>query len=243
MVYKSILFDSSTSYDNTTPTFNVKNSPRIEYFKVLEVQIPNSFYACGTNNNRVAVTEGATTKIATLPLGSYNISSFPIALAAALNSVSSGYAVQYNVNLRNLTISNATAFSVQGLDGGTTAYKMIGANKHIASPAATSFTGNYIDLTGCTSVLLVSGALQSRDMCYANYEYISALAMIPLNAPNGAMSYWKNNGSYLYMGSTLSRCDFTLLDSASLLPLDLNGQAFQVTIGITTDSDDPICVI
>ena len=67
--------------------------------------------------------------------------------------------------------------------------------------------------------------------------------MIPLTGPPGSVIHWQNNSSYLYMRTDLSHVEFRILDSSSLREVDLNGNSFQIQLGVLTDEDDVVSIV
>ena len=216
----------------------LRGNPYIDRFKILSVEVPISYYSTSAANNVIVLQEGATQKIATLPIGNHNAQSFPDALAASLNAVSSGYAVTYNILTRNLTITSPTAFSIKAGNSGTTAYRSLGLSKITDSPTGTSLTTSVVDLTNNAPLLLVSSELASHDLSFAGFENVNILASISTNAQQGSLLTWVNPGGWLFSGQSLSSITFQLLDSSTLGQIDLNGQPMSVVIGTLSDEDD-----
>lgn len=243
MVLRNILFDSGSTFDPSRPSFNLK-AQFVDRFKILTVQIPNSFYPVSSHNNQIAFKEGADTKFVRIPAGFYNTVSAPEAIEVALNSVSdNNYVVTYSDTSRGLTISGDAPFQILDATKGTTAFNVIGTRKVGDSPVGTQVSLGVANFSGTTSVILTSSQLTSQDNMYAGNEHINVLAMIPLNAPNGAMVTWTNPSSFVNFGTNLPWVEYRLLDSATLLPIDLNGQSFQIQLAILTDSDDVVSIV
>src|SRR5688500_17300352 len=123
-MYREYCFFVYTGSQRTS--YFLRGNPYVDRFKILSVELPLSFYATSAANNTILLQEGGTTKLATLPVGNHSIQSFPDAVAASLNSVSSGYSCTYNMLTRNLTITSGTAFSIKSGANGTTAYRSLG---------------------------------------------------------------------------------------------------------------------
>jgi hypothetical protein len=226
-------------FPNSVRTTHIlRNSPYIDRFKILSIELPMSFYTTNSNNNIIVFQEGATVKSCTLPPGNYTIDTITNAIANAMNSVSSGYSCNFNLLTRNLTITNATAFSIRSFTNGSTAWRTIGAHRLSDSASSTTWTGNVVDLTSNAPFLLVSSELSSHDLTFIGFEHINVLAMVSTNAPNGSVMSWTNPGGYVYCGQNLSYVSFMLLDSSTLLPVDLNNQPMAITIGTLSDPDD-----
>jgi hypothetical protein len=241
MVYKQILLDSSTAYDMDRPIFNLQSPFYVDRFKVLSAQIPSSFYSTGPNNNTVAFSANNQTYYAHLNPGFYNLSTMPTELARAMNAAyNNGFSVSYDMNTRALTITGTSSFKVLGGDQGTTAWDSIGAKKVGQSVAGTSVTLGVADFTGVSSLLLCSSQLISRDNLFLSAENLSVLAFIPVSSNPGSVIQWTNTGSWLYYGSDLSYLGLRLLDAATLKEISLNGNSFQVSIGLLTDEEDPV---
>jgi len=242
-MYTQYVFDSASVDDYDSPTF-ILQSPHVENFKILSVQIPLTFYPVGNNNNVLVFKEGDTEKSVQIAHGSYNVDNFPQVLEDLLNGVSdNNYNVTYNPIRRNLSIVGDDAFQIMGLDGGSSAFKLVGANRRGASASGTEFTGRVIDLTGASSLLLTSAQLMSLSFRWTGMSSANAIALIPITSPVGSVMNWENNGSYLSFGRSLSYVSFRLIDSATFAPITFNGASFQITMGITDDIDDPVVIV
>lgn len=244
MVFRNYLFDSSTAYDSSRPTFNIRTATTIDRFKVLEVLIPSSWYSTGTNNNQVSITIGANTYLVTIPPGNYNVSNFPAVLSTALTSaIANGWNVTYNDVSKALTITGTTAFTVNNFTQGTSSYKQLGLDKFAINGSATSFTGSVIDLSGISSLLLTSSQLSSRDITFAGYSHINVLCKVDITSGPGSYIHWKNPGSYVSAGIDINFIDFQWLDSSTMLPVSLNGKSFSLSLGTVGEEDDLVMIV
>src|SRR5690606_19404920 len=184
MVFRSYLFDSGTSHNPSKPTFTFQRPPYVDRFKVLNAQIPSSFYSTGSHNNQVAFKEGENTYYATIPPGFYNSQTFPSGVQTAMNAArNNGYVVTYSDTTKGLTVKGTNAFSILSGNGSSTAWKQMGISKGFNSSTGTTVNLNVADFTGCSSLLLVSSQLISRDNIYLGNENIAVLGMIPLTGP------------------------------------------------------------
>lgn len=244
MGYKELLLDSSTSLNPSQPTWSLPSSPYMEMFKVLSVTIPGTFYGTGSQNDKVKFKTGTSTiYTANIPHGQYNITTFPSALAAAMNdALSNGFTATYNDTTKQITIDGNAPFSILSLLSGTTAYRLIGSKKTDASVSSKTFTGNSIDLNGTNSIILTSNSLISRDSTYINAQNSNCLALVPLTSPQNSLTYWVNPGGFLNVASECPYINLQLLDAQTMMSIDLRGASFQVSIGYTDDSDDPVTI-
>lgn len=170
----------------------------IAAIKILEVQIPFSYYIfndentdnASTNTARWTVTEtGGATVFPKVAVGNYaGGDTFATALQTALNAVSTGYTVTYSAVTQKLTFTTSkvgvTAFSF------TFGLATNSGNKNIRLFAG--FPGGTTSSTGLTlvspNVVLVSGP---------NYLYVNSLAignLTNLYLPQGAVNLGGGNG-------------------------------------------------
>lgn len=239
MGYKQLHFFSGNSVDPLNVSFSIRGTPYVDRFKVLSVNIPLAYNTTDSSNNVIVFERSGSTKRASVPPGSYNAATFPAALQAALNDVSTvkDFTVTFNEVTRALVIAASTPFTIQPFQGGTTAYRQIGMNKFSPAGTGTSVTFGMCDFTNTSPLLLTSSTLVSKDMSYVNEENINVLAMVDTNAPQASVARWENTGGWVHAGQELSRVDFKFLNAATLLPIELS-QPYSVTIGILTDQDD-----
>ena len=107
--YFEIVLDSldasvATSTGNTAldwPTFQLATPvPNLAAVKVLEVQIPFSFYTINSSNNTFTLTDTTplTNAVITIPVGNYNTTTLISTLTTQLNAAGSGgvYSVTYS---------------------------------------------------------------------------------------------------------------------------------------------------
>ncbi|KAJ3024103.1 hypothetical protein HDV00_001009 [Rhizophlyctis rosea] len=166
------------------------------------------------------------------------MSTFPQALSAALNAVSTvkDFGVTFDDTKRTMTITAGGQFTIRPFPE-TTAYRQLGMTKFTPRTTGTSVSFGVCDLTNTSPILLTSNSLVSRDLTYLGEENSSVLCMIHNDAPQGSVLRWVNNGSFVYCGAELPYLNLRLLNAATMLPLQIN-QPFSVTFAILTDEDD-----
>ena len=239
-MYKEYTLFTNQSYDQQQVSIPVRGSPRLAFFKIHEITIPLAFDTTDSSNNKIVFERQGVTKTAVLPNGSYNASSFPTALAAALNAVSTvkDFVVSYDATTRRITTSAGTAFTIKPFSSGTTAYRQLGMTKYTPGGSGTSVSFGVADLTNSSPILLTSNSLVSRDLTYLGDENINVLAMVHVDSPQNSVQRWANSGSYVSAhGAELSTVDLRLLNGATMLPLDIS-QPYSVTFSVLTDEDD-----
>jgi len=201
--------------------------------------IPMSYYTTNSSNNRLVFTDGNGTHAITLDSGNYTIDTLPPALEGKMNSASANnYNVEYNLHQRTLRITADSDFTLKSFDGGSTAFQTLGLPKHGGGLSGRDVTTSVVDMTNNSPLLLTSRALTSKDVTYAMQENINVLCIIPTNAQPGSFLHYEVPGCWLSCQQELPAIDLMLLNSDTLLPVDLNGRAFHVNLGILTDQDD-----
>lgn len=236
-MYVHYLLDSSAADDPNNPTFIIPPT-YFAYFKINSATIPLSYFPTGPQNNTIALKENAgVTRFVTVPPGTYNPITFPIALQAALGGT---YIVTFDETKRNIKITNANlSFSIMDLAGGTTLLGPLGRRKYGgASAAGNTYQEGASDFSGTRSLFLISQDLYSKDVVVGNSQSVNALCLIDLAAPVGSSLYWKNNSDYVTIGKEMNTLRLQLIDSETLQPIDFRGRPFTLTMSALSDYDD-----
>lgn len=241
MVYKELHLYSNDAYDPQNPSFNIRQAPFVDRFKVLRCVIPLAYMSTDASNNTLTFTRSGSTKQAVVPAGNYNSTTFPSALEQAINSVSAvaDYTVTYDSDANTLTIAAGSPFTINNYQGGTTMYAQIGMTKYSQPQTGSSITFQSPDFTNWSPLILTSPSLVSRDVIIGGDESMNILSVIPIDGPQNSIVSWENtNGGWFETGGfDLSRVEFRLLNAKTLLPITLS-QPYLVSIGILTDPDD-----
>lgn len=117
--------------------------------KILEVQIPFSWYVFNSGNNTFLLTEIGGTATVTLPIGNFTSSQLTTLLAAALTSVSPGgfnYTVTYDSTTQKFTFfNNASSTSIFGFTFGLpTNSGNVNPRLYIGFPGGITTTLNFL---------------------------------------------------------------------------------------------------
>lgn len=192
--------DATTSNDSDYspldwPLFQLATPiPNLGAMKILEVQIPFSFYVFNTSNNEFLLTDSAVTNaVVIIPAGNYNSVTLTTALQAALNAASPTitYTVAFSgqnssPNLGKFQIASSTGnftliFGTSTSDPGTFNPRLF-----------LGFPGGNTVFTGATATALPAAlAPNAANIAGPNYLYLNSRQMGPqLNAllPRGAVN-------------------------------------------------------
>jgi hypothetical protein len=252
-------FERSTGTLNN-PTF-VFDTPleNIQGFKVLEVQIPFSYYVIDTFNNTFTLTEpvGGGPFTVTLVPGNYTISTMTTELERALDdSLGAGdYTVTYSSSTQRFTVTSnvpeafVLTFGVAPTDDGTTNPRLwlgfaAGDNTATAggvlvAPFVARMSGpDYLYL--CSSRLGMLNNLTLRRGTLPQSGPI--IARIPVDVNPGGVIVWRDPdpGKYFEVDTALVNVvDLYLVAGSDTAhaPLDLQGASFAVKLAfVTSDS-------
>lgn len=234
----------------------------IAAIKILEVQIPFSFYVFNLDNNTFLLNEfGFPNQTVTIPIGNYTVIDFIVVLGVALTSASGlgkTYTVTSDDTLQKLTIENGSVVSSQfslsfgtstdtannnprtflGFNRGTIASQNLPATyDYIIAPNAYSITGpNYLyvnsDKIGNLTNLYLPKG--AFNLGYGNAG--PQMAKIPITVQPGGVIYWSDPdpGKWFDLESlpSLSEVDFYLTAGNTSKVVRMNGQNFSLKLGI-----------
>lgn len=263
--YGEWIADSSQSnnLDADSPVFYLNSPfPKTIAFKVLSANIPFSYYVINSQNNTFTLSVGASSATVTLTPGNYNITTFMPMLQAALNAASTSldsaaYTVTFNPTTSKLTITSSISnnfsfkFDVSGQDpyGLKNPRHILGFPTGTSTASGTTLVAPYVvNLTGSNYLYLCSSYLgtYNGDSLTIGTEGSSAsvIAKIQVNTnPGGIITYEDQDTlHYFSLNSAvlIERIDLFLAFGAPnnmLVPISLNGQAFDVKIGFIMESD------
>jgi hypothetical protein len=240
MTYKEYQFFSSNSVDQKYVTFPIRGNAKCHAFRINEVCIPLSYSTTDSSNNQLVFERSGSVKTATVPHGNHNAVTFVAALKKALNDAADvkNFDVTYNELTRSLTISADTTFTIHPFSQGSTMYRQIGMKKYQGSASGTSVTFGVADVTNTAPLLLTSSHLTSKNVMFVSEANINVLCMIDVSSPQNSVCKWVNHrGNFIEADLEIAQVDFTILNSATLKPVDLS-QPFSVIISMVTDPDD-----
>ena len=232
--------------------------PQVAAIKVLEAQIPFSYYVITTENATFQVSyHGGAYQDVTLSEGNYDITAIETELAAKLTAVTGAtFTVTYIPRLQKLMfeVPNPNYFSFQfnlptnsgnvnprlwiGFPGGITASGFDLNPSVMISPNVISLGGpNYLYLCSSkigqtTSIFLPKGAVN-----LSGGNQGPQLAKIPADVNSTGVIFWKDPDPqkwFDFEGSTLNEIDlyFTMGNTTSQTPLRFNGLPFSVKLGV-----------
>lgn len=239
MVYKTIHIWSGHAVDQRNINVSLRGSPYVDRYRLEEASIPLSFPAVNEANRNVAFSVGGQRYNVTLPIGDYTIDSFPGTLTSALESgVPNTWNVRYDLVKRCFIVSGASAFTILPYSEGTTAWRVIGAEKYGSGLSGTTVELGSPDLSNSSPILICSQNLSSKDCLLASEENINLLAAVsPASSPSNSWLTWQSNSGWLTLGAEVPSIDITLLDGSSLRKLNMD-QPFHLVIGLLTSADD-----
>ena len=247
---------SSSSSSLDWPNFQMERPlSNIAGLKVLEAQIPFSFYVINTLNNKFTFTSGSTHTV-TLPEGSYDSNSLAVELQTIMSALDAPntYSVNYSQISGKFAIAGSVPFSVtfgsSSDDGLTNPRIMLGFNAGTTSSVSNIVTSQQVAMvTGPNYIYLCSESLGTLVQLYlpASAQLSQGglgpeLAKIPINCNPFGVVFWQDPDPKKYFDVeslfTLQNIDlYCTLGVSSRKPLKFNGLGFSVKLGIVVNSD------
>ncbi len=279
--YLEMQFDSLDAQSAMVASYSSTNWPHyylakplsnIAALKVLEVQIPFSYYVIDSTNNTflLNVTGVCANGLITVPVGNYTSASLVSILPGLLNAAMiaqtplttlswtatfSGAASAPTTNkftfVLNAALSTATSFtfpttlnfltSALGMTtGGNAATFVTGTGMVLVSTNSAQITGpNYLYVNsrrmGALFNFYLPAGAQNNSNGGATTEQV---AKIPINVQPGGIIYWQDPDPSKWFDVenlvNFNDVDFylSLGNNSSRFPLNLNGSAFSIKLGI-----------
>lgn len=250
---------TSTSYTALDwPTFQLATPiPGLAAVKILEVQIPFSFYTINSSNNTFTLTDTTplTNVVITIPAGNYNTTTLMSTLTTQLNAAGSAgtYSITYSgtTGLFSFVKTGAATFTftfgATGDLGATNPRFNLGFAAGANTTTSNTLTGpnvanvsgsNYLYLNSRTfgsqlSLLLPRGAVQ-----LGSGSAGPQVAKIPINVQPGGVIYWSDPDPQKWFTfedlPLLPQMDFyiTVGNNATPTVTTLNGLSFSVKLGL-----------
>ncbi len=253
---------SSASSTRDWPQFLLRRPlSNIAAMKVLEVQIPFTWYVFNSLNNTFTLQEDIGGPVTvTIPIGNYSSTSLASVLAGVLTAVSPNgrtYTVTFsgasstqpNTGKFTFTSSVAAVFtftfaSTEGNIDPAIYLGFRGPTPFSSSAGGVLVSPNVANVTGPNYVYLQSSKMGSLFNTYLpeGADKVSSvgseIAKIPVNVqPNGVI-YWQDPSPDMWFDfsniSNLADIDFyfTLGNTSAQLPLQFNGSSFSIKLGI-----------
>lgn len=218
---------------------------RVVEVEIISIEIPYTYYPINSNNNILLVTpSGNPDKIITITPGIYTSTSLALELQTQLDAVltPSTHTVAYDTRTRKLTIVASSALAIRGYDDTPTSplSRIIGFADDTVNGLSHTGTGSVV-VSGSNYIVVKSVFLTSKvgkKMIYANDNYKTALATIPVDENPGSVIVDKI-ARRLKLGnkvtiSPLDSIDFTLEDDQGNT-LNLNGVDWAMQMVFITD--------
>ena len=263
--YSEYIFDSATAKNPYVATAELRNWPQfifgrvlkdIAAVKVIEVEIPFSWYVFNSNNNTFTLTEfpGGPATV-TIPVGNYNATTIATTLSAALTAASPGlltYTVTYDNASGKLIFTNNSPTTQFSFDMNPDLRTYLGFVNG-ALPLSTAVPGpnqgfsslGPVNVTGPNYLFVNSNTLGTVIQLYLPQSFISngnlgpELSQVPITVNPGGIIIWKapDPQKWFDVGAlnNLDRIDMWLKLGGVAnpqVPLDLNGQSFIIKLGV-----------
>lgn len=239
------------------PTFYL-NRPlqNIAFMKVLEAEIPFSYYVINQYNNTFFLTESSSALV-TIPVGNYTSATLATTLGSVLTQASLGlgsrtYTVTYSSMTQKFTVTASTGtFSLvfgSSTDSGQTNPRLIlgfnpGFNTSIGSvlvaPNVVQISGpNYVYLNSTQLGPLTNTFLPQNSVNLQSGQKGPQIARIPITCNPGDMTYYNDPAPEKWFSlenlRQIQNLDlyFTLGNQAPEKALRFNGQNFSVKLGL-----------
>jgi hypothetical protein len=213
-------------------------------YRTTKVIVPWTFYNVSANYNTISIVFSGTTKTTTIPIGQYDITTLPNAIATALTALGVGtFSVTVNPLTYIITITSTLNYQYNGL--GSTINKIIGFDPTVLTANALSQVAPFIyNLSGPLYLDVISSSLTSGSSKIKDTQGSSSrlISRIPLSNFNfgSIISYSPVlNHSFTVDPLQSQNIDIQLLDD-NYNVVNLNGSEWMLQIRLTTDkSNDP----
>lgn len=244
------------------PVFQLNETlQNVAAIKVLECQVPFTYYVITTKNNTFILNDDVTVNaVATLEPGNYNADTLTqefesalIAASAAANSYSvsfTGPIAKPQQNKFHIVRTNGTNFSLKFGDDGDKGFTnprlILGMNPNfnvsvpggvLIAPNSANITGpNYLYLNSTRLGTILTAILPNGSQ--DNGTIGPQISKIPVNANPGEIIFWQDPSPQFWFNlknlSNLSDLDlyFTLGNNIQEKPLDFNGLPFSIKLGV-----------
>ena len=265
--YQEFSFDSldalnpaAGGYASTDWPMFMMNRPvtDVAQMKILEVQIPFTYYTFTTANNTFFLEESnPSERTVTIPVGNYSTNSLATALGVALTNASTGtdqstFTVTYSPITATFTFSSSTNFpfafkfndytvspaNLIGFGIGRSATSVSnGTNQVLVAPNVTMLTGpNYLYLNSNTMGQMFSIYLPEGAKYLVNGTRGPQLAKIPVNVQPNGIIYWTDPCPETWFDMenlpNLAAIDFYFTLGNAPQVVQFNGNPFSLKMGM-----------
>lgn len=214
---------------------------RFVRMRILSVSFLQDWDLVNSSNNRLAFSEGGPTIVAEVPVGTYSVSNFGPALAAAMSSVGTQeYTTSYSGVTRKLTIktSGSKDFRILPQSDGTTSSILTGQSRSTPTASGKSVELKHpINLSGSFPLILTSNIPCGGTRFLSDFNDSAQSVWTTLTPDSfGDIVTWSNDsGDWLEVDENVNRVEFTLIDSLTGSEVALNSP---LTVRFAYDDDD-----
>jgi hypothetical protein len=248
-----IHLDSSqrSSGTNESPVFSFTHSTmgrginRTSGFRIVNVQIPRSYYNITSRNNTFSLSDATITpvfNVVTVPAGNYTAPMLASTLQNLMNAAGGDnhFVVTYSSVTQKITITNGTAnfsitWSISPLTPMTNLASVLGFVAGIANVGSATGT-NVMNININWTVTIKSVALTNGMKRYPVDGAAMApdiMCRVPVNCAIGEVISWEPEGYWLRNLSLecVTEIDLSIQDDSGT-PLDLNGLSWRITLEV-----------
>ena len=269
--YFEFSFDSLDTIQSPSAAVSTRDWPlfllnrpltNVAAMKILEVQIPFTFYVFNSTNNTFILTENTGSPVTvTIPIGNYSSASMNSTLGTIMTAASPNtrtYTVTYsgasstqpNTGKFTISSSDSSVFTLNfgTSEGNTDPSLFFGFNTGINSstsggvlvaPNVASITGpNYLYLNSRKMGTLCNMFLPQGADKLGNGTNGPQLAKIPVNVQPNGIIFWQDPAPEMWFDlenlTNFANIDFyfTLGNTSAQTPLEFNGVSFSLKLGV-----------
>ena len=272
-VYHEFSFDSLDASATANSTYASTDTPlfmmdrlvtSVAAMKILEVQIPFTYYVYNSTNNTFTLTaNGHAPVTVTIPVGNYTVSELATVFGAALNLVgATTYTVTYSDTTAKYTITDTANVPFTFTFGASPVSPSIllgfaegvsatstsdGTHQILVAPNVSLLTGpNYLYLNSNTMGQMFSLFLPEGARYLNNGTRGPQMAKIPVNVQPNGIIYWTDPCPDYWFDmenlSNLASIDFYLTLGNNSSVVRLNGLSFSIKLGMLLNETDTVSV-
>lgn len=247
----ALLSNSGNSSKYDWPMFEmVRPLDNIVGLKIVECQIPFSFYTINSENNTFKVMVNSIEYVITIPEGNYSASTLTTTLLGLLTTTEPTFTVTFDSITGKFTFSCVPAFYFTF--SATSVYTFLGFNIGQTTTGTILTSTNVAEITGPNYLYINSDSLGSLIQLYlpSGSSIVEGgvgpeIAKVPIETnPNGVI-FWQDpvpqHFFNLHNLLQLKSIDLYLtLGTSTSKPLKLNGLGFSVKIGLLIQTNESL---